>query len=287
LLAAKRRTFIASALTSACSSWPALFDAAITSDHSGPALATRDLLARMNQDRILGSHPKVAQTVNVCLEGISAGEKTLVFVERTETGKEIRDLVVAELGERFDRNARDRLQDPSRFGWPSLRENYLHTLYLDVFGPLPEARDVVQLLGSHYAKDLWRRVDVEGPSRDYKIEKRFLEHVLFPAAATAGWEKRVTERAVRTSALRILDPLYVMNGLDLMSGETGETAGLPASARRKQYRDVNADFAVAYLAYPSPWASCVGYLRELNPDDRAELVDAAAAAIAGSHLQVE
>ena len=287
LLAAKRRTFIASALTSACSSWPALFKAAIIGPHTGAAVATRDLLVSMNRAGILGPHPKVAQTVKLCVDGISAGEKTLVFVERAETGKEIRDLVVAALGERFDSNALDRIQDPSRFGWPSLRENYLHTLYVEVFGSVPEARDVLKLVGSPYAADLWQRVDVEGTSRNYKIEKRFLEHVVFHAAAKAGWEKQAKGHTVLASVHRILDPRYIMNGLDLMSNETGATAEIPATSRRRQTRDINTDFVVAYLAYASPWASSVAYLRRLNPDDRAELVDATAAAIAGSHLQVE
>jgi superfamily II DNA or RNA helicase len=287
LLAARERTFIASALTSACSSWPALFGAAITGDRRGNAGTTRDLLMSMNQARILGAHPKVANTVDVCLQGIADGEKTLVFVERTETGKEIRDLVVSKLGQRFDRNARDRLQDTSRFGWPSLRENYLYTLYGDVFGQLPGARSVPSLLMSEYARDLWRHVDVEGPSRNYEIEKRFLEHVVFRAATSTGWEKLVKNEKVLDSARRILDPRYVVNGLDLVWGHSGQTAEVSSGPGREQYRDVNSEFAMAYFGYASPWASSTAYLRELNSDDRAELVDAAAASIAGSHLQVE
>jgi len=287
LLSARKRTFIASALTSACSSWPALFGAAITGEHAEMATSTRDLLLEMKTADILGEHPKVAQTVRVCLEGVEQGEKTLVFVERSETGKAIRDLLKAQLGERWDRNARDRLQDPTRFGWPSLRENYLHTLYPDVFGALPEPRLCAALLQEPYARGLWRRVDVEGSNRNYKIEKRFLEHVLFRAAAPGRWRAQAASPEVVMCAERIRDPLYVMNGLDLTSGVSGRTVEISGAPRRRDGRDINAAFVNAYLAYRSPWATSVERLRHLAPDDRADLVDAAASAIAGSHLQIQ
>jgi superfamily II DNA or RNA helicase len=287
LLSDRRRTFIASALTSACSSWEALFEAAITGDHGLSAAHTRDLLVEMRKKKVLGQHPKVAQTVRVCIEGVEQGEKTLVFVERAETGKAIRDKVKDNLGERYDRNARDRLQDPSRFGWPSLRENYLHTLYPDVLGDLPRVKDCLTLLREPYGRELWACVDVEGSSRNYKIEKRFLEHVVFRAAARGRWRNSAASPETVECAERILDPNYVMNGLDMVTGESGHTTAVPSAPRREQDRGFNEAFMRAYLRYRSPWASSVEQLRQLSPDERAEIVDAAASAIASSHLQVD
>ena len=287
MLSVRRRTFISSALTSACSSWDALFTASITQETGDGAFRTRDLLVDLRDRGLCGDHPKIDETVRVCREGLAAGEKTLVFVERAETGRSIRDAVSAHLGDYKDTNARARLQDPARFGWPSLRENYLHTLYPQVFGELPAVSTCLKFLNERYAQDLWRRVDVDGSSHNYKIEKRLIEHVLF-RAATKGLKRRKDASAEELEAVsRILDPTYVMNGLDLSSGETGTTVQVSSQPRRAEPRELNSAFAEAYIQYASPWASSIDKLRRLSPDDRADLVDAAAAAIASSHLQRE
>jgi len=287
LLADKKHVFVASALTSACSSWPSLFNAAVTEEKLDLSESTRDVLVKMHAEDILGDHPKVSQTLRVCRDGIQAGEKTLVFVERAATGLALRDALRDELGQRWDRNARDRLQDPTRFGWPSLRENYLHTLYPEAFGPLPKWSACRRLLSDEYGRDLWSRVDVDGPSRNYKVEKRFLEHVVFRAAAESQGLRADASARVVAATENVLRPEYVMNGLDLKSGATDQTQPVPRVPARTEARAPNEDFARSYHAYPSPWSSSRETLSRLEPDERAEIVDAAASAIASSHLQVE
>jgi superfamily II DNA or RNA helicase len=286
LLAARKRTFVSSALTSACSSWEALFGASIASDAHPEAVRTRQLLEQFKAASALGEHPKVRHTVRTCLDGIERGEKTVVFVERVHTGEHLRDLIRAELGEWHSSAARDRLQAPARFGWPSLRENYLHTIYPRVFGKLPPTHSCVALLRQPAARALWRLVDPDGRDRDYRIEKRFLEHVVFRAAAEQGGWKRHAPGILRACVERLIDERYVVNGLDLGSGG-GETNGIPTTPQRAKAREPNLRFARAYLRYPSPWAPAAGILQRLAPAARAEIVDAAASAIASSHLQRE
>jgi hypothetical protein len=91
----------------------------------------------MREEDLLGPHPKTQSTIESCLAAVRAQEKTLVFVERTETGRAIRDELVRALDRQRDQAAYRRLQSPERFGWPSLRENYLHSLYPEVFGAPP------------------------------------------------------------------------------------------------------------------------------------------------------
>lgn len=139
-----------------------------------------------------------------------------------------------------------------------------------------------------YARQIWHLVDVDGRDRDYKIEKRLLEHVVFREAASRGaWRSRVGTMALRECIDNILNPAYVLNGLDLTSGQSGETRPIPSEAKRASQREPNLDFARAYANYPSPWINCADDLATLMPEPRATIVDAAAAAIASSHLQVE
>ncbi len=91
------RTFISSALIGACSSWPALLDAAIMRDAGRSPSTTRDALRELGRRGLLGGHPKVEQTVAAVIDAVGRGEKTLVFVERERTGDELRRRVEAEL----------------------------------------------------------------------------------------------------------------------------------------------------------------------------------------------
>lgn len=287
-LQARRKVFVASALTSACSSWEALFKASITESDDQPG-HTLEALASMGEKALLGPHPKVKSTVEASLRALGAREKTLVFVERTETGRTIRDELVHALDRQRNRAAYERLQAVQRFGWPSLRENYLHTLYPEVFGDPPSAELCLRALDDPDIDRLWRRVDVEGP-RNYKVEKRLLEHAMFRAAdrAEPNWRLRVDSEQVKRCVENILEPEYVVNGLDLRSGARGEQAlAIPDRPARAEHRPPNLTFAAAYAAYPSPWGTSVQWLRHLDPSARADVVDAAAAAIASSHLQVE
>lgn len=287
-LGARRRVMVASALTSACSSWEALFGASIIED-DGHQRDTVGALDAMRAQGLLGPHPKVRSTVDACLAALEAGEKTLVFVERTETGRAVREEVDRALAQQRNRTAYERLQAVQRFGWPSLRENYLHTLYPEAFGPPPSPEQCLRALDDPEITRLWLRVDVED-RRNYKIEKRLLEHATFRAAARNDptWGSRVDLEPVRHCIENILEADYVLNGLDLRSGPGGEQRlTVPEDPARGEPRDPNLTFAAAYAGYPSPWATSRGWLRQLQPDARADVVDAAAAAIASSHLQVE
>ena len=243
----------------------------------------------MREEGLLGPHPKAQSTIDSCLEAVRAQEKALVFVERTETGRVIRDELGQALDRQRDEAARRRLQSPERFGWPSLRENYLHTLYPEVFGPPPSPELCREALEHPDIVALWRLVDREGEPRDYKVEKRLLEHATFRDAERRepGWRSRVDAESVKRCVENLLEPRYVLNGLDLRSGPGGDSLPLPDHPVRVDARPPNARFAAAYATYPSPWARCRCWLRQLHPDARADVVDAAAAAIATSHLQVE
>ena len=72
-----------------------------------------------------------------------------------------------------------------------------------------------------------------------------------------------------------------------MSGETQQRASIPRSPGRTHARELGDGFLSAFAEYPSPWASSTNWLDQLSPEARAELVDAAAAAIASSHLQAD
>lgn len=288
-----RRTFVSSALVSACSSWPALRAAAVMQDDEDqPGLPTRPVLARMHDGGLLGNHPKVQQTIDVCTRGLGDGEKTLVFVEREQTGRQLRDSVLAAIEATDDESPSNaallaRLQDRARFGWPSLRENYLHTIYPLIFGEEPDPDDVDTAWQDTDVRALWSRVDVEGERRNYVIEKRFWEHVLFVRAAKRHprWESEKTVLAECVG--NILRPEYVLNGLDLKSGKTGTCQEVPSAPRRSDDREPRLPFAKAFVAYQSPWAASRESLRVLTPHERADFVDGAADAMARSHFRQE
>lgn len=288
------RTFVSSALISACSSWQALSAAAVMSEEGRPPSHTRTLLHGLDEAGLLGTHPKVDQTVGECVDAVSNGEKTLVFVEREQTGRELRDLILSGLKERdpSDLASREaqlqRLQDRTRFGWPSLRENYLHTLYARLFKKPPTQDNLSRVWAQPPSKDLWSRVDPPGDKHDFAVEKRFWEHVLFADALSRnpGWEIRATE-CESACVDRILDPDYILNGLDLQSGETGERVSIAHSPRRDDSREPRMPFALAFLKFRSPWVDSSESLAYLDPDDRAAFVDAAAGAFARSHFRTE
>lgn len=278
------KTFVASALTSACSSWEALFEASITTGASSRTLLA---LQELRDRNLLGEHPKTGSTLQNCLAGLSDSEKTLVFVERVTTGTALRDALTTALGTGHDRNAYQRLQSPRRFGWPSLRENYIHTLYPDAFGRPPTPHQVLNTARLRTSRALWARVDEEGPL-SYRTAKRFVEHVTFRAAAVRhpDWDSQRLPAEVRDAVGCILDPDYVLNGLDL--GASSESyQPLPGRQPSAKRREVGDAFVKAFAKYRSPWSSSVQWLRQLPPDARSELVEAAASAIASSHLQAE
>jgi len=288
------RTFVSSALISACSSWQALREAAVMSEDGRPPSHTRTLLRKLGDSGLLRSHPKVAQTVDECVQAVLRGEKTLVFVERDETGRVLRDLISRELEahKADDLSSAEaqlqRLQDRTRFGWPSLRENYLNTLYPRVFTTPPTQTDLDRVWAQASTKDLWSRVDPPGDKHDFAVEKRFWEHALFADAAkrVPNWERHATGNETACVA-RILDSDYILNGLDLQSGATGERIHVPDSPRRDKPREPRMPFASALLSFRSPWADSSESLAELSPDDRAAFVDAAAGAFARSHFRAE
>lgn len=290
LLESKQRTFIASALISACSSWDALRDAAVAkeSGEQGVDPHTRRVLNQMLRRQVVGAHPKIEQTLAVCREGLRRGDKTLVFVERQQTGRRLRDLLVEEFPEGFDESPLKRLQDRTRFGWPSLRENYLHTIYPLVFGEDPDPGSAASLVDLSWVRVLWHRVDPEG-RRNYVIEKRFWEHVLFRVAAerNSGWRSGVQSAELAQSVLNLLEPDYIVNGLDLRSGSSGRRARVSETDIRAEPRDPRPQFATAFIAYPSPWKVGRDQLAHLSPELRSEFVDTAASAFARSHFRNE
>ena len=240
------RTFISSALISACSSWEALLSAAIMEEHR--ETRTRPILRGFADRKLLGAHPKVAQTVAECLAGVASGEKTLVFVEREQTGRILREALNAQLDDAMPDGSeapssaalRQRLQDRSRFGWPSLRENYLHTIFPLVFHRDPDRSEISAAWADSRTRELWARVDPAIEKRNYVVEKQLLgAHPLVRACArTPRWPDGIEER-LRASVENLIAPEYILNGLDLKSGaarerlpipETPERAGLPRTA---------------------------------------------------------
>lgn len=291
LLESKQRTFIASALISACSSWDALREAAVAkeSGEDGVDPHTRRVLNQMLRKRVVGVHPKVEQTLDVCREGLRRGDKTLVFVERQQTGRQLRDRLVEDFPEGVDESPLKRLQDRTRFGWPSLRENYLHTVYPLVFDEDPDPGSAAALIDLSWVRELWRRVDPEGAARNYVVEKRFWEHVLFRVAAERypRWRSTVQRPELAACVQNLLEADYIVNGLDLRSGSTGRRARVSESEIRTQPRDPRPQFAAAFIAYPSPWKVGRDQLAHLSPELRSELVDTAASAFARSHFRNE
>jgi hypothetical protein len=284
-LASRQSTFVASALTGACSSWEALFDASIAADEHSQA--TLVALRRMRDSDVLGPHPKMRSTLAACMAAVHAHqEKSLVFVERMETGRALRDALKRQLPDGRDTTGYARLQSPQRFGWPSLRENYLHTIYADVFGAPPTAQECREAINEPSMIGLWARLDEE--KLDYRRVKRFIEHAMFRAAVSreASWSGRQST-TTRAAVENLLEADYVVNGLDLLSGSTQERRSVPVSTTRETARPISDAFVEAYAAYPSPWATSRAALAQLDPIARAELVDAAASAIASSHLQAE
>lgn len=290
LLESRRRTFISSALISACSSWEALRTAAVakeSDDGRDVDPHTRKVLNAMLRKGIVGVHPKVARTLAVCREGLENGDKTLVFVERQQTGRELRRALEEEFAEVADEASRRRLQDRSRFGWPSLRENYLHTIHPLVFGDPPSPADGKAAWAEHsWVRELWHRVDPEGQARNFVVEKRFWEHVLFRLAAERRRDWRSRARAeLEASVANLLEPDYVVNGLDLKTGTTGRRARVPDAPLRAEAREPRFPFAEAFIAYQSPWVVGCSQLAELTPDLRSRFVDEAANAFARSHFR--
>lgn len=288
------RTFISSALVSACSSWPALTSAAIMSEENKDS-RTRPVLDRLARQDLLGKHPKVEQTVDSCAQGIASGEKTLVFVERQQTGHALRDQLKDRIDTHVDQGEGpsdaallQRLQDRTRFGWPSLRENYLHTIYPLVFRREPQPSDLQGLMSQQRWRDLWMRVDPDQEKRDYGVEKRFWEHVLFSEAVEGhpGWRDDLGG-PLRESVEHLLQAEYILNGLDMVSGDTEVCREVPDRPLREQPREPRMPFAEAFVAYPSPWEKWKGDLAALEPVQRAAFVDSAASAIAISHFRQE
>lgn len=284
------RTFIASVLLGACSSWEALAASAVM--ETQPAgTATRAQLKSLFGH--FGSHPKVEATVQATLSAVSRGEKVLIFVGRVESGRRaLRDRLENELQREDESSAtkergRRVLQDRDRLGWPALRENYLHTVFPMVFGKEP-SRARLQEVGQRHAA-LFRHVDSEAPKsgRDYSLEKRFWEHILFSEAAERRpkWEQDVDGEELAHTTRRILDPDYILNGLDLQFGDSGRPRRAGSNAESK--RSPQMDFAQAFLTYRSPWYPYRDTLARISPDQRASFVDQVASAIARSQLRFD
>ena len=287
------RTFISSALIGACSSWPALQNAAIMRSEGRPPSTTRDALRELGARGLLGRHPKIEQTVAAVIDAVGRGEKTLVFIEREKTGDELQRRINAELEKQkaddlsSDEAQLQALQAKTRFGWPSLRENYLSTIFPAGFRrPLRESD--IDRVWTDASRQLWARCDTDNDKHEYAIEKRFWEHVLFAdaAAGTAGWRSNLVGAEVECVE-RIIEPDYVLNGLDLVSGASNERLRVPPRPVRSEYRDPNLRFARALADFRSPWSLCTKRLAELGPDHRATIVDAAANAIATSHFRAQ
>lgn len=280
------RTFVASALLGACSSWEALFTSAVMTDSRKEGRSSRAQLRELQRRKATGPHPKVMTTVDECIRGALAGLKTLVFVERVETGRHLRDEIDRGLSvERRTQSGRRALQDRARFGWPSLRENYLQTVFPLAFGREPDLRRLRHFAREH--RELFNEVDTgRGTPRDYSVEKRLWEHVYVRDAIEAdrSWSRELGKELV-AAVERIADRDFILNGLDLISG--GPEAGLhgPSGRKRGEPREPVLSFARAVIPYPSPWKPHAAELASIPPDWRAEFVDLTAAAIARSHLR--
>lgn len=288
------RTFISSALIGACSSWPALREAAIMRADGRAPSTTRDALRELGERGLLGGHPKVEQTVAAVIDAVGRGEKTLVFVERDHTGEELQRRIKAELEKQKAEDLSSAeaqlqaLQAKTRFGWPSLRENYLSTIFPMVFGRGLLATDIDRVWIAPAVQQLWARCDIDNDRHDHAIEKRFWEHVLFADAVsgTPGWRDDPAGTVV-DCVERILEPDFILNGLDLVSGASKVRLRLPPRPVRSEYRDPSLHFARALAGFRSPWWVCAERLEALAPDHRAALVDAAASAIAKSHFRAQ
>lgn len=285
------RTFIASALLSACSSWEALFDSANLTTDDVAGSRTRTSLLELQRRDSLGRHPKVEATLRAIRETIDKGEKALVFVERVPTGRMLRRRLDEELqtaGESAADNerARRQLQDRTRLGWPALRENYLHTLLPKVFGITPDLGRLDALRDRHLSRFQVADRTTLGARRDYSVEKRFWEQINFLEAVESrpSWSESATDIEVETVE-RILHDDYILNGLDLKSS----SAGTPRRGEPGEHSDraPQMEFAAAYATYKSPWAPHAAVLCKVPPDLRAEFVEAVARAIALSHIRQE
>ncbi len=289
IFAAGRSTFVASALISACSSWPALMTSAVMRDDRKEGTATRTQLRVLDERHALGRHPKVEATVTGALNALERGEKTLIFVERQQTGLEILQRLTDHLADtEGTASERERgrllLQDRTRLGWPALRENYLHTIYPIAFGqPIDLGRR--DELAARYG-DLFHRIDTgSAKPRDYSSEKRYWEHVY---VRTALHENKLLGEApaeIADAVRRIADERYPLNGLDLEHEDTGLPR--PEPITEGSPRGPQSEFAAAYLRYQSPWAPYASQLAEVEPVIRARFVDRVARAIGLSHLRVE
>lgn len=288
------RTFISSALIGACSSWPALRSASIMRAEGRQPSTSRDALIEIDRQGLLGGHPKVEQTVDAVVSAVERGEKTLVFVERDATGHELQRRIREELGRRKAEDLSSEeaqlqaLQAKTRFGWPSLRENYLSTVFPQVFARTVEEPDIAKAWSHHAAPLLWARCDTDNEKRDYAIEKRFWEHLLFrrEMAGSPAWSSGL-EATLVACVERIAEPDYILNGLDLVSGASRERLRIASEPARSEYRQPMLRFARALSVFRSPWSLCTDRLVGLTPDQRAALVDTVANAIATTHFRSE
>ena len=279
------RTFVASVSQGACSSWEALFGSAAMAESRTQGRATRKQLVSLKAGKVLGPHPKVESTVRYCHEGLADGEKTLVFVERVATGQVLKDQLARRLADNGTQDdAKDVLQKRSRFGWPSLRENYLHTVYPLAFAHAANPRALHRL--GQENKALFERADTgRGTDRDYAVEKRFWEHVYISDALEHG--APTPEGFLGEMVRGLADPQYVLNGLYPEPNESGRWTLSPRRSRSNEPRAPRIEFARAYLRYPSPWAPHARTLAEIRPAWRADFVEQAAASIGRSHLRHE
>src|ERR1019366_9248447 len=144
----------------------------------------------------------------------------------------------------------------------------------------PDPKEIARAWARSDVRELWARVDVEGKKRDYVIEKRFWEHVLFTEALrhVPDWRTGV-EAPLQECVENLLEPDYILNGLDLISSAMGWRRGAAADPRRTRFREPRLPFAEAFVAYRSPWVEARDELATLDPIARAQFVDAAASAI--------
>lgn len=279
------RTFVASVSQGACSSWEALLASAAMDELRAEGHATRKQLISLSRSKALGPHPKVESTVHYCYEGLTGGEKTLVFVERVATGQTLKDQLARRLADSETQDdAKDVLQKRTRFGWPSLRENYLHTVYPIAFAHPANPRDLPRLARKY--KTLFDQVDTgRGTERDYAVEKRFWEHVYVLDALEQGSSIPPGELGATVNGLADVD--YVLKGLDLGATASEERLLRPTGKKSNEQREPRMEFARAYLRYPSPWQPHAAMLAEIRPAWRADFVEQAAASIGRSHLRHE
>lgn len=295
MLGAGDRTFISSALVNATSSWVSLFGSSVLGQRPGTAArSTRRVLETLREDNLLGPHPKVEQTVGLCLEAAERGEKTLVFVERIETGQHLAKRisekldVSSQLSTNSAQNQLRALQGRERPGWNILRENLLRSVYPKVYGHRPDVRQLRAAWREAWVRELWNDVDVDGRDRRYDIEHRFWEHVLFRRAAERRGPVDHVTGTLETLVRRVSDPAYITDEPSLRGRRQSRGFGVVAPSRRRtRAREPEFDVAAAVLAYRSPWESVAQHLETFAPDDRATFVETAASAFALSHLRAE